>query len=684
LTTHELSFEEDGRIKLSVDYILDAGSIISSPSDSNVLTVETNTSNFRFQLPATGAAGAPGAAGAWVGPKELEQKRKDLLSKCDAYEAASKPATKQRLETEIKDLNREYRYILTKLQFERYRFFLKKVYGSGFESDKISKNLGLSTNVRLARFSKALYDKYADSTASNLPPPSFFANDIASQNPVINYGPAANPYTDRGQAVANSNLTDAQKFTLTEGKKIEAAVSREERRRLEQFGNNEKDRGFWDALFSGNDESTYPFDNIENQDIPANLPFGYATEYVYVTYVNLGSIINAALEAFYTPDNPDGIRTMVGHIEAVFANRTEGQGVGYPDKSKEPGIEELVNIADFPISMAHFVRWFFETCIKREMREWRFSSFINSLGREFFRTLVEPVCSEREEMDIQKDLSIETTIFQEPYIAAGTEPFARKNPLPPANPQDAKPFNKGPIEDGGPYFHWYVKTTDFQDFTNILGDASKSGVLNYLFIHGNSDDNAATAPLAGGTPPNSDTRREQGIYDFYIGRSDGVIKSISFTKNDVPFLKESRLEASTREGGSTAILARELYNAEVTMVGNNFWHPGMMIYINLINFSAAAAFTVAPPPSAAAVASSPAAAAVTTANKPNPAISAASYLGLEGYYRVIKTSHSFESGKFESKLTLIFEFSGYEKMNPPKFNRNDISFICREIRGKTG
>jgi len=142
----------------------------------------------------------------------------------------------------------------------------------------------------------------------------------------------------------------------------------------------------------------------------------------------------------------------------------------------------------------------------------------------------------------------------------------------------------------------------------------------------------------------------------------GPIKSVTFSKNDVPFLKESRMEAATKDGGSPAILARELYNAEVSMYGNNFWTPGMMVYMNLVNFN------VNPGED----------------NTRFSGLSAPSFFGLEGYYRVTKTSHSFESGKFESKITLMYEFSKHEELNPVKFDRNDINFLCREIRGRIG
>jgi hypothetical protein len=69
---------------------------------------------------------------------------------------------------------------------------------------------------------------------------------------------------------------------------------------------------------------------------------------------------------------------------------------------------------------------------------------------------------------------------------------------------------------------------------------------------------------------------KRGIYHYTVGQDYGLVKAINFKRIDQPFLKESK-----SVGKKTVYLGqfRDLYNADLKMIGNNIYHPGMMLLI---------------------------------------------------------------------------------------------------------
>ena len=109
------------------------------------------------------------------------------------------------------------------------------------------------------------------------------------------------------------------------------------------------------------------------------------------------------------------------------------------------------------------------------------------------------------------------------------------------------------------------------------------------------------------------------------------MKKISFNKADTPGLKEAR---QAEQGGLSQL--REVYNAEVSMLGNNLYIPGMRIYVN--------------PPYGL--------------GNPSQTNSAANLLGLGGYFDVIKVKSAISrGGQYTTDLETIFAASGAPPMS---------------------
>ncbi len=68
----------------------------------------------------------------------------------------------------------------------------------------------------------------------------------------------------------------------------------------------------------------------------------------------------------------------------------------------------------------------------------------------------------------------------------------------------------------------------------------------------------------------------KSIKNFVVGLDRGIVKSITFDRVDQPYLREARTARSKNFGTGQL---RELYNATLTLYGNNLLKPGEIIYI---------------------------------------------------------------------------------------------------------
>ena len=119
---------------------------------------------------------------------------------------------------------------------------------------------------------------------------------------------------------------------------------------------------------------------------------------------------------------------------------------------------------------------------------------------------------------------------------------------------------------------------------------------------------------------------KRGIYHYTIAQDYGLVKSINFKKIDQPFLKESK-----SVGKNTIYLGqfRDLYNADLKMIGNNIYYPGMMLFIKpSVEFGK------------------------VIGSNSNPSFSQIS--GIGGYYSVIKVTSEITQEGYTTSLDCVF------------------------------
>jgi hypothetical protein len=116
---------------------------------------------------------------------------------------------------------------------------------------------------------------------------------------------------------------------------------------------------------------------------------------------------------------------------------------------------------------------------------------------------------------------------------------------------------------------------------------------------------------------------ERGIYHFYIANNTGIVKKINFNKVDDQNIIASNIQNAVDKKEFNAKTITTFYDANIEMVGNTFFTPGQIIYIN-----------------------------PTFAGLGNPQLrtSIAQQIGIGGYYDVLQVKHNIKPGQFQTTI----------------------------------
>ena len=112
-----------------------------------------------------------------------------------------------------------------------------------------------------------------------------------------------------------------------------------------------------------------------------------------------------------------------------------------------------------------------------------------------------------------------------------------------------------------------------------------------------------------------DTR--DGIYWLVAASENGITKRVKYSKSDTKYQTEMRLTSGGFDGKYAATWA--LYKANIDMVGNPIFKPGMTVYVTSNTFS-----------------------------------HEAEALGLSGYFQILKVRNTIQGGKFQTELETIW------------------------------
>ena len=254
-------------------------------------------------------------------------------------------------------------------------------------------------------------------------------------------------------------------------------------------------------------------------------------------------------------------------------------------------IKFATSIANLPISLEFFQEWFVNNVVRSQREKYPFLQFIKTICSSLIAHCFNSACFDDA---LKFQLRFDTNIFNFNESYTGRNPSVETLALSKALADDqARATLSSDLDPPIPSIVLYSvdsQPTSEGDYTNDL---------------------------------------ENGIYHYYLGASCGIAKKIQFQRQNMPYYREARIG---RTSALSAVQLRELYNAQIEMVGNNLHRNGQYLFINPIAIGAGS--------------SRP-----KSGDLPN----FAQLLGIGGYYLISKVSHEISAGGFDVSVTAIQE-----------------------------
>mgnify|MGYP003645652667 FL=1 len=199
------------------------------------------------------------------------------------------------------------------------------------------------------------------------------------------------------------------------------------------------------------------------------------------------------------------------------------------------GVVQLMNIGDIPISVDAFQLWFKNAVVAKGRSKYFFLHFVKDICNGLITKALRSICFGP------------TLNFEQRF--------------------DAQPLTLAPSTSIRPGSVVNVKT--LARARQNLTCEEKVSKLGLILMPTDSRPKNLKGQF------NSDLRK--GIYHNYLGSSCGLVKNISFNREDQPYLRESKIQ---KDGVLGAEQLRELYSAQIDMVGNNLYQNGAYTYIS--------------------------------------------------------------------------------------------------------
>lgn len=255
-----------------------------------------------------------------------------------------------------------------------------------------------------------------------------------------------------------------------------------------------------------------------------------------IFFMYVGTILNVAMKFKNLPDAPQelkDLRPLVGSTEMLDVRGSNGNVT-------------QVNIADIPITLDLFRKWFLNQFIRRNVDSVSLSGFIQKLNTYLIREAMSPRCVEGGIRDLIPRAGLAIDLIPAPALANGAD-RATGRTMP-------NPYG-GAVQP-----------------SNAIAASSQAAlertpnVQNYLYIYSALRDYSNITPAQ---------ESANGIYTLTHGKNRGLVKRITFKKNASPHLRDSAIVSS----GARSVLA-EPYDADISLIGNALFKPGMLVKVN--------------------------------------------------------------------------------------------------------
>ncbi len=270
-----------------------------------------------------------------------------------------------------------------------------------------------------------------------------------------------------------------------------------------------------------------------------------------------------------------------GDLRDAFYQQKIAAAGDLPDASQ---LYKNINIGDIPISLRSFQNWYVKNVIDKDRDSYYLLHFIKDLTSQLITNALRGNC-------FGKNLRLFQRFDVQPMS------FNKKGQAP------ALAASKGCIGVNSLALA-NAALTDETALADVgMGLILVSTDTNPSNLRGDFDDDL-----------------ERGIYHHYLGSACSLVKAINFKREDMPYLRESKIQKTGALGPEQL---RELYSVSIQMVGNNLYKNGTYIYVSPLLMN-------------------------TSQEQLN-------YLGLHGYYLVTGVKSEVTEKSFGTSITALQE-----------------------------
>ena len=359
-----------------------------------------------------------------------------------------------------------------------------------------------------------------------------------------------------------------------------------------------------------------------------NTSAGFSVNQKRVTFIYLGDLIQQAISDDVFKEMQD---RKIGLILGNFIYENKINLVDNQQQQSSGGdtkqIRESINFADVPVSIEMFSRFFTETIINKGAKALSLMDFLQGLVNQLIVPLLN---QELAGSPVFSPIRARTTFIRanNPILVGSSRTLSDGHTI---------SFNRTYGRLG------IDKKEDldrFKSYTdpNILKLAKASQIWNYLTIYG-----VETKEIVG-LKNSYEKDTENGVYNFVFGDSSSsstggrtdLIKDIKFVKVKAAGQREMMVQRQMSGGNPNSVIELwNIFNIEMTMVGNNLFAPGKYIRISPI---------------------------ISGFGRGGNEKSIIQELGLGGYYMVTSVSNDINSsGEWTTNVTAAWQSNGGDR-----------------------
>jgi hypothetical protein len=330
---------------------------------------------------------------------------------------------------------------------------------------------------------------------------------------------------------------------------------------------------------------------------------------VFIPFFFLGDLLDIILENVNS-NKPESkkLKLLVGPV--ILRDLTQKTFIEASTRNKldTAGDEgaRTINLADLPISFKFFMDWWLTSVPRDTSFNFTFQQFLTALQNQFLPLILNPYCFGKKYVGGETKFN---TFSLTAVKAEGSEsdPLVKEKNFRGAI-LEAK--NVGNLVDG------------------FVGENVSPNIVQYFYI-----DSRYEVRNQIGRAPNEIEDAKEGIYHLKMGAKLGLVKNISFTKEDMQYVSEANWQ---KEGKLGAGQFKFAYRAVCDMIGNIIFRPGMIVYVDPTFM-------------------------LSGISKKD-----ATRMGFNAYYSVLKTSNTLGVNGFRTSLQLKQAFPADEKTRGTK------------------